>query len=194
MTKNLIFFTVILLFPLLLFSQEIEYSKYLQETEHLDFKSPEFTKVMSKLLTENMSIETKLEKLYYFTRDSIPFASDASLYASEVLKKKKALCYTEAMLYVSFCRRLKVPAKLAEEHFVRKNKTKSHAIAKIFYNGKWIYVDTVSNRDALGFWGFDESDTFNAPKFSLKSNIVVSEKHYKDLSFTDYETNGVPKK
>jgi len=176
--------------------KSIEIIKYLQETEHLDFNSPEFTDVMSELLTHDMSLETKLEKLYYFTRDSLPFASDASLYASQVLKKKKALCYTKAMVYVSFCRRLGVPAKLAEEHFIMKanNRKHIHGIAQLFYNGKWIYVDTVSNRDALGFWAVDESDPFKAPEFSLESNVIVSDEYYQDLSFKDYETNDVPKK
>ncbi len=196
MTKKLILFVIILAFWLILFSQSSEHSKYLQATKHLDFNSPEFTQVMSELLKDDMSIETKLKKLYYFTRDSLPFASDASLQASEVLKKKKALCYTKAMVYVSFCRRLGVPAKLAEMHFIMKtnNRKHLHGIAQVFYNGEWIYIDTVSNRDALSSWGVDKLDPVQIPEFALNDNVVVSDEYYKDLSFTDYETNDVPKK
>jgi hypothetical protein len=91
---------------------------------------------------------------------------------------------------------LGVPAKLAEEHFIMKanNRKHLHGIAQLFYNGKWIYIDTVSNRDALGFWAVDKSDPFKAPEFSLESNIIVSGEYYQDLSFKDYETNDVPKK
>ncbi|RKY85365.1 hypothetical protein DRQ09_07395, partial [candidate division KSB1 bacterium] len=171
---------------------------YLQETEHLDFNNPLFSTVLSRVVKDSMSIEKKLEELFYFTRDSVEFCSDASLTASEVLKKMKAVCYTKAMLYVSFCRKLGVPAKLVVECFYIKGKSKKpksyhkHGIAKIYYNKKWIYIDTVSNRDSWRIWGVPESVEFEAPVFSLKSNVAVNSKYISDLKYIDFETNDVP--
>jgi transglutaminase-like putative cysteine protease len=117
-----------------------DFSKYLKETSHLDYNSPIFTKALSKVVREDMTLTEKLEKLYYFTRDFIPFADSASLTASGALKKNKAICYTKAMIFVSFCRRLGVPAKLALINFTvnenQKKQSHSHGIAKIFIAGK----------------------------------------------------------
>jgi transglutaminase-like putative cysteine protease len=197
--KNFVFFRIIfILFSLYgLTQQQEDFSEFLQETPHLDYNNLVFAEVLSKVVTDDMPIDQKLEKLYYFTRDSIPFASDASLTASGALKKNKALCYTKAMIYVSFCRRLGVPAQLAYEKFIIKAAAKKyvsgHGIAKIYYNGKWIYIDTVSNKDAWSWWDRENADAFEAPVFSLEHNVLVHEKFISDLALEDAETNDVPK-
>lgn len=180
----------------LISSQCRKQSPFLEETSHLDFSHPVFTEVLSEVVTDDMSLEQKLERLFYFTRDTIEFIPDASLTASEALEKRKAICYTKAMVFVSFCRRLGVPARLALQKFVVKGDPRSksvyHGIAKIFFNGKWIYVDTVSNRESWKLWKFKDADTFQLPRFSLESNVVVDSKYISDLAFEDFETNDVP--
>ena len=171
-------------------------SEFLEETPHLDYNNPVFTEVLSKIVTENMPLAQKLEKLFYFTRDSIPFDAVGNLTASGALKKMKALCYTKAMIYVSFCRRLGVPAQLAYQEWIIKGKPKAvregHGIAKIYYNGKWIYIDTVSNKDAWSWWDKENAADFEAPVFSLEHNVLVDEKFISDLTLKDCETNDVP--
>ena len=169
---------------------------YLEETPHLDFNNQVFTEILSKSISEDMSLEQKLEKIFYFTRDSITFVPDASLRASEALKKRKAICCTKAMIYVSFCRRLGVPAAVALEEFVIKGSPKeslhAHGIARIFYNGKWIYIDTVSNREAWMYWHKEGAAAFEAPKFSLEKNVVADEKFIYRVAYKNFETNDVP--
>jgi transglutaminase-like putative cysteine protease len=199
-SRNFKFLGIIfILFSLYGFTQQQQQdlSQFLQETPHMDYSNLVFAEVLSKVVTEDMSLALKLEKLFYFTRDSIPFASDASLTASGALKKMQALCYTKAMIYVSFCRRLGVPAQLAYERFIIKAAAKKymsgHGIAKIYYNGKWIYIDTVSNKDAWSWWDKEHADAFELPVFSLEHNVLVDEKFISDLALEDSETNDVPK-
>lgn len=171
-------------------------SPFLEETAHLDFSHPVFSKTLSEVITDDMSLEQKLERLFYFTRDTIEFTPDASLTASEALEKRKAICYTKAMVYVAFCRRLGVPARLSLIGFQTKGDPDSrpvyHGIAKIFFNEKWIYIDTVSNRESWSLWKFKDADTFQMPSFSLEKNVVVGSKYISDVSFEDFETNDVP--
>ncbi len=169
---------------------------YLKETSHLDYSQPIFQDIMDKILAPGMTLEKKLERLFYYVRDGLPFASSASLTASGALKAGYALCYTKAMVLVSFCRRLGVPAKLAAEHFTIKADSKPrlhrHGIAKIFFHGKWIYVDTVSNRDSWNHWGIDASVPFDPPEFSLDHDVVAGSKYYDGPTFEDYWTDDVP--
>ena len=171
-------------------------SPFLEETAHLDFSHPVFSETLSEVVTHDMSLEQKLERLFYFTRDTIEFVPDASLTASEALEKRKAICYTKAMVYVAFCRRLRVPAQLALIRFLAKGDPDSrpvyHGIAKIFFNGKWIYIDTVSNRQSWSLWKFEDADTFEAPRFSLERDVTVNSRYISDVSFEDFETNDVP--
>lgn len=187
----------ILLCPSSLLSQvKDDFSAYLKETPHLDYKSQIFSEVLSQVVSKDMKLTEKLEKLFYFTRDSIQFVADASLTSSEALKKNKAVCYSKAMIFVSFCRRLGVPAKLAQINFSVHDSVKrhrhSHGIAKIFISGKWIYVDTVSNFESWKLWQFDKAKSFDPPEFSIKKNVLVSLDFYDDISFKDYATNDVP--
>lgn len=171
-----------------------KYSTFLRETAHLDFTHPVFTEVLSEVTSDDMSLEQKLEALFYFTRDSISFVADASLYASEALGKRKAVCYTKAMIFVSFCRRLGVPARLARIEFLfpKKSRHSSHGIAKIFYEGKWIYIDTVSNQESWMIWDKNNADIFRAPRFSLDHDVTVDPPYVDDIILGDYETNDVP--
>jgi len=143
-----------------------------------------------------MPLAQKLEKLFYFTRDSIPFDAVGNLTASGALKKNKALCYTKAMIYVSFCRRLGIPAQLAYEEFIintdPKRNVHGHGIAKIYFNEKWIYIDTVSNKDAWSWWDKEHADAFEAPVFSLEHNVLVDKGFISNLTLKDSETNDVP--
>jgi hypothetical protein len=171
-------------------------SPFLEETAHLDFSHPVFSETLSEVVTNDMSLEQKLERLFYFTRDTIEFIPDASLSASEALEKRKAICYTKAMVYVAFCRRLRVPAQLALIKFLAKGDPDSrpvyHGIAKILFNEKWLYIDTVSNRQSWSLWKFRDADTFEAPRFSLEKNVIVNSRYISDVSFEDFETNDVP--
>lgn len=173
-----------------------KHAVFLKETLHLDFTHPVFSEVVARVTHENMSLEQKLESLYYFTRDSITFVPDASLYASEVLEKRKAICYTKAMVYVSFCRLLGVPANVAKAEFVFADKPKPHlhGIAKIYYKGRWLYIDTVSNRESWGYWDMEKAAAFQAPLFTLERNVLVGQPFLEDVKLGDYETNDVPAK
>jgi hypothetical protein len=198
MSKKLASFLVfVLLCQSFLLSQvKDEFSEYLEETPHLDYNTQIFTEVLSQFVSKDMKLADKLEKLFYFTRDSIQFVADASLTSSEALKKNKAICYSKAMIFVSFCRRLGVPAKLALMNFTvhdtHKKHNHSHGIAKIFISGKWIYVDTVSNFESWKLWKFEKAKSFDPPEFSAEKNVLVSHDLYEDISFEDYETNDVP--
>jgi hypothetical protein len=173
-----------------------EKAAFLRETLHLDFTHPVFPEVIARMTGENMPLEEKLEILYYFSRDSITFVPDACLYASEVLERRRAICYTKAMVFVSFCRFLGVPASVAKAEFVYYDKPKPHlhGIAKIFYKGRWIYIDTVSNREAWGYWDKANAADFQAPVFSLAGDVLVGKPFLKDVILGDYKTNDVPKK
>jgi Tol biopolymer transport system component len=171
-----------------------KYHNFLRETLHLDYTHPVFINLISRLIKEEMPIEQKLKILYYFTRDSISFVPDISLFASEALEKRKAICYTKAMVYVSFCRLLGIPAMVAKAEFVFNGKPKSylHGIAKIYYRDRWIYLDTVSNQEAWGYWDKANSEAFQAPVFSLERNVLVGEPFLKVVILGDYQTNDVP--
>lgn len=174
-----------------------EHAMFLQETPHLDFNHPAFAEALNEIVTDDIPVEQKLEKLFTFTRDGIPFASDASLKASEALEKRKALCYTKAMIYVSFCRRLGVPARLVGMKFrIRADlpdaRRHYHGAAELFYTGKWLYIDTVSNRESWSSWQEDKSAPFEPAAFSLDRNVVVDPAYVVELTFEDYGTNGVP--
>ncbi len=179
-----------------IFQKPPEHYQYLRETLHLDYTHPVFLQTIDRLTRDDMLLEKKLENLYYFTRDSITFAPDVSLYASEALEKRKAICYTKAMIFVSFCRLLGVPANVAKAEFVFANKPKPHlhGIAKIFYKGRWIYVDPVSNREAWEYWDKEKASTFRAPRFTLKRNVLVGQPFLQEVILGDYETNDVPEK
>jgi len=198
LSKNFVFLGIMfVIFSLYGLTQQREdLSIFLQETPHLDYNNPVFAEVLSKVVTEDMPLAQKLEKLFYFTRDSIDFDAVGNLKASGALKRMKALCYTKAMIYVSFCRRLGVPARLAYQEWIYKGKPKAirdgHGIAKIYFNGKWIYIDTVSNKDAWFWWDKKHADAFEAPVFSLEHNVLVDEKFISNLTLKDYETNDVP--
>jgi transglutaminase-like putative cysteine protease len=171
-------------------------ANFLGETRHLDFSHSLFREKMDAILGPEMSWEQKLERLFYYVRDGLPFVSSASLTASGVLTTGKALCYTKAMAFVSFCRKLGVPAKLATAHWAFKADSQprhhSHGIAKIFVKGKWIYVDTVSNRDSWNSWGLDPTLPFDPPEFSIDGDVIVGPDHYHNLTFEDYNTDDVP--
>ena len=171
-------------------------SRFLEETSHLDFNHPIFAETLAKVVTDNMTTEKKLGRLYYFTRDLITFVPSASLTASKALKEMKAVCYTKAMIYVSFCRLLGVPANLAMVEFIIKARPKKivsgHGIAKIFYNGRWIYLDTVSNKEAWSWWDKKNAHLLEAPGFSLERNVLVDERFVSNLALKDFETNDVP--
>jgi hypothetical protein len=98
------------------------------------------------------------------------------------------------MVYVCFCRLLGIPANVARAQFVFSDKSGPHlhGIVKIFYNGKWLYIDTVSNRESWGYWDSKNADTFQAPRFSLDGNVVVGSPFLKEVILGDYETNDVP--
>lgn len=179
-----------------IFRRPTKQAVFLRETLHLDFSHPAFSEVVSRLTDETMPLEQKLESLYYFTRDSITFIRDASLFASEALEKRKAICYTKAMVYVSFCRFLGVPANVAKAEFVFADKPKPHlhGIAKIFYKNEWLYIDTVSNRESWAYWDKEKASAFQAPLFTLERNVVVGQPFLKDVILGDYETNDVPEK
>jgi len=173
--------------------------KFLEETKHINFNHPVFTETLARAVTPGMSLEQKLEKLYYFTRDTIPFdPSTTALTASDALEEMKAICYHKAMIYVSFCRRLGVPANVALEEFIIKARpkkiTSGHGVAKIFYKGKWIYLDTVSNIDAWSWWDKKNAHLLEPPVFSLEHNVLVDERFVSNLVLRDFETNDVPEK
>lgn len=167
---------------------------FLKETLYLDFRHPVFSSSIKQLLSPEMNLEKKLERLFYFTRDEIPFASFSALRASEVLVNWKALCYHKAMLYVSFCRRLGVPARLAAEVFIIRGDAKRrrhlHGISKIYFKGKWIYLDTVSNSNS--WWDKKNVRAFTPPVFSLNGNVLVNRSYFASFSLRDYDTNDVP--
>ena len=171
-----------------------EHAAFLRETLHLDFTHPVFEEIISGVTDAGMTLERKLEILYYFTRDSLTFVPDGSLFASEALEKRKAICYAKAMVFVSFCRRLGVPARLAWAEFFFPGKTRPHlhGIAKIFHHGKWIYIDTVSNREAWSYWDRDNAAIFVAPVFNLIHDVFVDRAFLTDVNCGDYETNDVP--
>jgi len=157
---------------------EIDNLAFLNETEHLDFSHPVFAEALSRIVNDDMSINEKLKRLFHFTRDSVAFYPDASLKASEALRKRKAICYTKAMIYVSFCRKLGVPAQIAGMQFAIKADPNPHVhslhgIAKIYFNGKWLYIDTVSNRESWRLWNIPETAEFKPPEFSLERNVHV---------------------
>ena len=98
------------------------------------------------------------------------------------------------MVFVAFCRLLGVPAQLAKAEYVFYNrpKTHRHGIARIYYEGKWIYLDTVSNREAWVYWDKTNADAFQAPIFTLDQNVLVKKPFLKDVILGDYQTNDVP--
>lgn len=171
---------------------------FLQETEHLNFNDPAFSDFMPNYLDNSMTPEEKLEKLYYFARDSIVFGLEPSIHASDVLKKREGLCYLKAMLYASFCRRLGVPARLSQSDFVVEANPDfghRHGVVKLYYDGRWIYLDTVSNPDAwYNWWEVPDTVAFRPPMFSLKENVAVDPLYITNLTYTDFETNDVPEK
>jgi transglutaminase-like putative cysteine protease len=179
--------------------QDDIYPEFLRETEHLDFRHSIFATVLSRVTSENMPIEKILEVLYYHVRDRIPFDPSASgQKASDYLIQNKAICYHKAMIYVCFCRLLKIPARVAEERFVIREDPKypgpnNHGVAKIFFKDRWIYVDTVSNQEAWRWWVTKGAESFEPPKFTLERNVIPDTAFLSSIAFVDFDTNDVPR-
>lgn len=175
------------------------YPEFLRETEHLDFRHPIFTTVLRRVTSGNMSMGQILEELFYYVRDGIPFdPSVCGRKASDYLIQNKAICHHKAMIFVCFCRLLEIPARVAEERFVIRENPKypgpnAHGIANIFFNERWLYLDTVSNREAWRWWVTKGAESFEPPKFTLERNVIPDTTFISSITFTDFETNDVPR-
>jgi len=173
------------------------YPEFLRETEHLDFRHPIFTTVLGRVTSDNMPIGQILEDLFYHVRDRIPFDPSASgQKASDYLIQNKAICYHKAMIYVCFCRLLKIPARVAEERFVVRENPQypgpnDHGIANIFFNDRWLYLDTVSNREAWRWWVTKGAESFEPPKFTLERNVIPDAVFISSITFIDFDTKDV---
>lgn len=202
--KNTKYFAAVLLLMTLVrpCAAAMKLQEYLNATKHLDFRQAVFERTITEIgIRNDMTPAAKLEAIFYFVRDRIPFAFDASAVrfkASEILQDRKGFCYQKAMVYVSLARRLGIPARLALERFyISKHLPDAylhyHGIATVYFNSRWVYLDTVSNDDVWkNFWTKQKPAPFQAPRFTLDGNVTVDSSFVSSLTIEDYDTNDVP--
>lgn len=90
-----------------------------------------------------------------------------------------------------------IPATVAEERFVVRENPQypgpnDHGIANIFFNGRWLYIDTVSNREAWRWWVTKGAESFEPPKFTLERNVIPDAAFISSIMFIDFDTNDLP--
>ena len=95
-------------------NEQMDYSKFLQETALLDFRSPIIKSLISKRGWRSLEEERKAIAIYNFVRDEILFGYNVSDHrkASRILKDGYGQCNTKGVLLMALFRAVGIPSRI----------------------------------------------------------------------------------
>ncbi len=139
-----------------------DYSKFLVETDLIDFSNPEIQSVISSIKAKaKQGDDVELAKLAFeFVRDEIPHAMDEesfaklvpNLKASDVLKNKNAFCFGKSILLCAILRGMKIECGFSNQLLMFDEAISDrkiiHTVNAIYLKSlqKWIRVDARGNK------------------------------------------------
>lgn len=137
--------------------------EFLDKNEVMNYASP----VVKAFIEEHAKGETPKEKavaLYYAVRDGIyydPFDirfEVSALQAEKILTKKRGHCVDKAVLYITLCRGVGIPARLGLarvrnhmgtarlEAILKTDVLNPHGYAEVFLDGRWVKCTPAFNK------------------------------------------------
>lgn len=152
-------------------------SKFLQETDLIDFSNQEIQALVAKIKSQSKNEEIELVRAaYHFVRDEINHAMDdekfsvekPNLKASEVLKNNHAFCFGKASLLAAILRALKIPCGFSDQ-LLMFDETISER--KIIHTMNVVYLQSLQKWIRLDARGNKPEDV-NA-EFSLDEEIIA---------------------
>ena len=131
-----------------------------------DYDHPKIHVLANQLTSAKNAADEKVESLFYFVRDDIPFGFPPvwdAVRASETLGYKVGYCITKATLFHALCQAIGIPARIHAGliktevmHGILPNyafnflpKVGSHAWIEIKLNDRWQPIDTYINDHAF---------------------------------------------
>jgi len=131
-----------------------------------DFEDPLVRSTAHSLTNTQPTFEDKIEKIFYFVRDTIKFYFPIDgdfVKASDTIQSKQGQCNTKGALFLAFCKAVGIPVRL---HFslIRKEIQKglftglsywlmprqiSHSWIEVLIDDKWYSIDSYINDDQL---------------------------------------------
>lgn len=152
-------------------------SKFLQETDLIDFSNPGIQGVVAKIKSQakDQNDEIELTKLaYHFVRDEINHAMDdkkfldkkPNLKASEVFENNHAFCFGKSALLAAILRALKIPCGFSDQLLMFDEAISDrkiiHTVNAVYLSSqkKWIRLDARGNKpeDVNAEFGLDEEN------------------------------------
>lgn len=142
-----------------------DFTKYLAETDIIDFSSDEVQKVCAQFEHFRETPEVLAEKAFYFVKDNFPCSpghkvKELSIKASDVIKNGHGLSFAKAHLYAAILRNFKIPAGFCyqilksgndekenadgrKRHGHKKNHFFPHGFNAVYFENlkKWVHLD-----------------------------------------------------
>lgn len=130
-------------------------STFLEETQSLNFNHPDLKLFLNEFNFGENSTENAKE-IYYKIRDHFlydPYHLDLTkkaLVASEIIQKKRAWCVEKALVMITCCRAIGIPARfgfaIVTNHigveklinYLQRNEIVFHGYVEVFLENKWI--------------------------------------------------------
>lgn len=134
---------------------EPDFSMYLQETEIIDYSSPEVQNACSEFEQYRGDEILLAEKLYDFVQNKFPHTSDCkrtelSIKASDVIKNGHGLCMAKSHLYAAMLRYFGIPCGFCYQILRAKtpNHFYPHGLNAVYFEslGKWVRLDPRGNK------------------------------------------------
>jgi len=165
---------------------DIEISKYLSETDCIDFSNPVIQEKVLELKQSAASELDYIEKAYEFVRDDIPHSWDiksqiVSRKASEVLINKTGICWTKSCLLAALLRANNIPAGISYQYLTRADDASDgyiiHALNTVYIDSlkKWIRLDARGNKP-----GVNAQFCLAEEKLAFPARPEFGEKDYRD--------------
>ena len=165
---------------------DIEISKYLSETDCIDFSNPVIQEKVLELKQSAASELDYIEKAYEFVRDDIPHSWDiksqiVSRKASEVLINKTGICWTKSCLLAALLRANNIPAGISYQYLTRADDASDgyiiHAMNTVYIDSlkKWIRLDARGNKP-----GVNAQFCLAEEKLAFPARPEFGEKDYRD--------------
>lgn len=131
------------------------FTKYLEESEVIDFNSPEVQQVCKKF-EQFKDDEIKLvEQVYNFVQNEYPHTSDCkrtelSITASDVIKNGHGICMAKSHLFAAILRNFGIPTGFCYQILCGKQKNHfyPHGFNAVYFKSleKWIRLDARGNK------------------------------------------------
>lgn len=163
-----------------------DFSDYLKETDSIDYTNPIVVEKANELKASSSDRLDYIEKAYKFVRDKIPHTWDAKLTvvsknASDVLKNKTGICWTESCLLAALLRANKIPSGVSYQYLTRADDASDgyiiHALNTVYIESlkKWIRLDARGNKV-----GVNAQFSLEKEMLAFPARPEFGEKDYRD--------------